>query len=674
MRPLIARTVERGATRACRPSLALALIPAVLGSAFLASLAPAVGAQSVPERGGFVGVTFKSASAYEDGYIHGNVVVDYSFRVCSGMVSVHYGVRAGSAQGSTTYWYKGHNYGVPPNLVTPQSAPFTASVRVSYGATVISEADRQPYATHDLSCAFGSQWITLGPVSKFDPNAKSQRELQDVLNNFTFNIGITRNTMRSTAVESYFARELAAAEQRQRDSVSRARAAELKRQQDSVTAARMAAVKRAQDSVARAATVRQAGSTAASSSGTRTRNAVGPTAGAASPAANASSTAVTYGTVNASSAPSAADRARQRQADSIADAQERQRRIAAMQAQLAAQQAAQQAQNEQLERDVTAATQAVGQLVSGILADRREANERKRERQARAAALAREARQKYTDEMRVAHLRRPSRPACSGSDVPSELTIGQKVTGALTGNECELPDSTSAVLYTFEIKKPMKVELKMASSGMNGRLTLTDSTGRYVRGGAIISERLEAGRYTVTAHSEVMGETGTYSLSSSSKLLWGTSGWQISAAMHSASTAITWAGNKETGSGIGYNGRVGYGFNDHLAVVALYDRTKPTSDQYNDAAISAMEAGVRWSMQTRWRPTWFFAQYTMGPSKMGSFSTTGRTIAAGFEFFETRQLSLEVLGQRMSAAFAPAGYAKTTYAHTDFSLAVTTRF
>jgi len=83
-------------------------------------------AQSAPSRTGFATVTFKSASVNEDGYIHGNVIVDYAFRICSGnLVQLLYGVRGGSAQGSTTYWYKGHNYGSAQTRLPDGNPPFS---------------------------------------------------------------------------------------------------------------------------------------------------------------------------------------------------------------------------------------------------------------------------------------------------------------------------------------------------------------------------------------------------------------------------------------------------------------------------------------------------------------------------------------------------------------------
>src|SRR3954471_3588642 len=88
----------------------LEVAPLVLTLALFGSSDRAA-AQSVPVASGFAPVAFKSASVNENGYIHANVIVDYAFRICSGNVRLLYGVRGGSAQGSTTYWYKGHNYG-----------------------------------------------------------------------------------------------------------------------------------------------------------------------------------------------------------------------------------------------------------------------------------------------------------------------------------------------------------------------------------------------------------------------------------------------------------------------------------------------------------------------------------------------------------------------------------
>ena len=200
-------------------SLATALI-------FLAAVPHAAAAQVEPVTGS-VNVEFKAASAYEDGYVHGRLKIDYAFRACAGTVRLIYGVRPGSVEGFTTYWYKGHNYGVPEGTEPPASPSLATELRVLFGAEVVYTAiKRDPYITQDLTCFGGSQFIGLGDVKKYDPNARTAVQIHDLLNRFSFDADITKAPLRSQSVENAFAREIAAARQQARqDSAAAQRAA-----------------------------------------------------------------------------------------------------------------------------------------------------------------------------------------------------------------------------------------------------------------------------------------------------------------------------------------------------------------------------------------------------------------------------------------------------------------
>src|SRR6476659_6657052 len=125
-----------------------------LALAFLSAGARPATAQMIPEAGGFTGVTFASANVNEDGYVHANLIVDYSFRVCSGTIRLFYGVRPGSVEGFPTYWYKGHNYGTPAGTQPPQAPFLTTQLRVHFAAEEVYSAEkRDPTVTNNVSCS-----------------------------------------------------------------------------------------------------------------------------------------------------------------------------------------------------------------------------------------------------------------------------------------------------------------------------------------------------------------------------------------------------------------------------------------------------------------------------------------------------------------------------------------
>ena len=425
--------------RALQGALALACVSA--------GARPAT-AQAAPENNGFVGVTFASASANEDGYVHANLVVDYSFRVCSGTVRLFYGVRPGSVNGFPTYWYKGHNFGTPAGTQPPQAPFLTTELRVHFGAEeVYSAVKRDPTVTTNVSCS-GNQWIGLGPVSKYDRDAKTPREIQDVLNRFDFDIGVTRDPLRSPAVESALAREMAAATQKAR--------------RDSPAAATTT-------------TVRQSGSTTAGSGTSSTQRAV----------------------VRQRSQPDADAKAR-------ADAAERQRQAQAVSQMLADRQAAEEARTAQ----VNQAAAQLGDMVGGILRDRAAEAER---REARAAEAARR-KSEYQLEKRAAYLAAPERPRCTDADVRKTLTLDEQMAGVLTLDNCRLADSTSAVMYDLVLDRPRAVTLTLTPSGFYGRMLLTSGSTTIANGSTDtpIEAQLAAGTYRVIVSSEALGETGSF--------------------------------------------------------------------------------------------------------------------------------------------------------------------
>ena len=589
----------------------LRALAGALALAFLSAGARPAFAQMTPEANGFLGVTFASASAYEDGYVHGNLVVDYSFRVCSGTIRLFYGVRPGSVEGFPTYWYKGHNYGTPAGTQPPQAPFLTTELRVHFGAEEVYSAEkRDPSVTNNVSCS-GNQWIGLGPVSKYDRDAKTPREIQDVLNRFDFDIGVTRDPLRSPSVERALAREMAAAAQKaRRDSVDKV----AKARQDSIRTART--------------------TTSAPGRGT-----------ASSTTATASSATVRQSGASASSAGSSSnqrDIARQRgpvdaDAKARADAAERQRQAQAVSQMLADRQAAEEARTEQ----VNQAAAQLGDMVGGILRERAAEAER---REAREAA-ARERKRQYQLEKRAQYLAAPERPRCTDADAKETLTLDQETTGVLTLYNCRLADSTSAVLYDFVLDQPRAVTLTLAPSGFYGRMQLASGTTVIAKGNASepIEQRLPAGSYRVIVTSEALGETGSYQVLAHRSVLSKTYGMSYAFVAGYTSTPFTGRDGMMQEGGL----RLGLGVGPYVTLL-VQGGTGDNSEAQVDKTFVEYGGRVYFrNTYTAWRP---FAQVMMGSHNfdvwqsvgIDHYEGSGSSFGGGVEWFLARRLGMEL--------------------------------
>lgn len=565
-----------------------------LALACLAAGARPATAQTTPENNGFLGVTFASASANEDGYVHANLVVDYSFRVCSGTVRLFYGVRPGSVNGFPTYWYKGHNYGTPAGTQPPQAPFLTTELRVHFGAEeVYSAVKRDPSVTTNVSCS-GNQWIGLGSVSKYDKDAKTPREIQDVLNRFDFDIGVTRDPLRSPSVESAFARELAAAAQKAR--------------QDSVRTARAAVSASPRTGGASTTTVRQSGASSTSAGSSSSQREIVRQRG-----------------------PVDAD------AKARADAAERQRQAQAVSQMLADRQAAEEARTEQ----VNQAAAQLGDMVGGILRERAAEAER---REAREAA-AQERKRRYQLEKRAEYLAAPERPRCSDADVKESLTLDRETTGVLTLVNCRLADSASAVIYDFVLDQPRAITLTLVPSGFYGRMQLVSGTSEIAKGssGTPIEAPLAAGTYRVIVTSEALGETGSFQVLAHRSVLSKTYGMSYGFVAGVTSSPIAGHTGMMQEGGL----RLGLGVGPYVTLL-VQGGTGDNSEAGVDKTFVEYGGRVYFrSTYTAWRP---FVQAVTGShsfdvmlsTSLDHYKGTQTSFGGGVEWFLARRLGAEL--------------------------------
>ena len=640
---------------------------AAAGALLLLTLAGAraAAAQSFPKYGGFVGVTFRSASAYEDGYIHGNVIIDYSFRICSGDVQVMYGVRPGSAQGATTYWYKGHNYGARSEWAVPAEPSFTTQLRISFNASEVWSKEVRPSIGTDLSCGFGTQWVNLGPASKFGMPIKTDRERQDLLNRFTFDVSITREPMRSSAVEAGLARELAAARKdsldraqaakARADSIERARLAKVRA--DSVESARVAKARTDSAAGARSAQAQAPGGGASTRASTRTSSSAG--ARMATTAAGAGSAAMPNATSAAAQQQArtqARDRARQDSTTrSRDDAANRARQLAAVQQQLADQQRA----REERDAQVQQAAQEIGNMVGNILEARRQEQERRDARE-----LARmQAKEEHQLRARAAFLQAPNRPTCTRQDVIGPVALDGTTSGRLTLDGCRLADSTAGALYSFDLDGARDVTVWLSSPNFYERVALEDENHVVARAepGKMIERHLAPGHYYLVVSSEVPGETGDYTLSVHRSEVSKVPGLALGLVLGGGPVSMPGASGSSGEAGL----RVGLGFGDYVMLLAQ----GATGADDQGAGMDYLEYGGRVYLKSKYDKYRPFVHYAMGKRdysvSTGSgildldfYEGKGSTMGAGVEWFGARRLGMEAGIYRATGRMKPVAGTK----------------
>src|SRR5688572_23383979 len=194
-------------------------ILAVITLALVAAASPA-GAQGETKS---LVVTFASASATQNGYLHGLVRLQYRFDSCGDRPQLFYALEPGSAQGFEGYWYEGKMYGLKSTW-RPAAAPaLEADMQVNFDAKPIPVSPLRNPVTGPISCMSGSQYRMLGQWSAYTSPTLTREQ---ALKHFTFNVGTTRAPMRSPDVEAAIRAEIAAANQKARaDSVEKARIA-----------------------------------------------------------------------------------------------------------------------------------------------------------------------------------------------------------------------------------------------------------------------------------------------------------------------------------------------------------------------------------------------------------------------------------------------------------------
>jgi hypothetical protein len=413
--------------------------------------APKAGAQGDARS---ITVSFASASARANGFLHGTIRLQYRFDSCGDLPQLYFALERGSAQGFEGYWYEGKFYGLKSSWLPPTAPALTAAMHVTFGGRPVPVSDLNNPYVGPISCSSGSQWRTLGKWTDFvQPGGKRE----DALTRFSLAIESAREPMRSPDVESQIRAEIAAATRQARtDSISKAQQAR-------------------KDSIARA------------SQASATRSA--PTA-AAAPGGAASPSQAGQGDI----AP----------VDEQAQADARARTVVA---QIEAQQAANAARDAQVE---AAATQVAG-MVAGIIEQNRIEKERRAARAAEAAANY----ERYKQRVAAIFAALPPRPACvPGDTAAASVAIGESRSGQMLGSECRLANQTSAEMYALHITRRMKVEVE-ANAAFYAAVSVTRAAGGapvLPSGGSRVEGFLEPGSYTVIVATRLPGETGAYTL------------------------------------------------------------------------------------------------------------------------------------------------------------------
>jgi hypothetical protein len=635
-----------------------------------AALALALGALAMPstaraQNSSFASQSWASGSSSRNGFIHGTMIIDYAFQLCSGTVTLFYSVRPGSARGYEGYWYDGVNYGVKSHW-SPGTAPaMRAPWQVSFGATTVKEWQKtNPFVSNNLTCGTGSQWMTIGPIAQFIGQGKSREEQREALNRFTFTVGQSADPMTSRAVEAEIQRDLRAAQSKARqDSLSRVS----KARQDSL--ARVA--KARGDSVAQARQERQAREatqrTAANGRGDAVANgqavnAGGTVAGQGRLRAGSSTRVENTG---AGSAPRTTpltraeqqqlareeavrrqEEARQQQVDRRLAQEAARERQAEAERQRRAEAAAQvtrmleESRRREAERarQVDAAAEAVGSAVGQMLQARSAVNRHNEEVRERAAAR----KEVYMASALAFYNNIGPRPRCTTSDARSAVQIGTVVNASLSGTECRLADNTSGALYTLTIAKKQKVELEIVQTGFFYPSLHLQGPGTNLHASRRLEATLEPGTYVVTVATEGPGERGSFTLATRRGQLSRTDGLSLAFVTSTAGLDITNTNTPDSDSQVEF--RAGVGVGDYVTLLAQY--VMPQSYVYG---LTAVEFGARGYLRRRHDAVRPWVQYLYGTRSISverpvideDYTGTGGAFGAGVEWFVAPQLGVE---------------------------------
>ena len=587
-------------------------VPRILAALTLATVGAAAPARAQSDEKSLV-VTFASASASQNGYLHGLVRLRYRFDSCGDRPQLFYALEPGSAQGFEGYWYEGKMYGLKSTW-RPAAAPaLEADMQVNFDAKPIPVSPLRNPVTGPISCMSGSQYRMLGQWSAYTTPTMKREE---ALKHFTFNVGTTRAPMRSPDVEAAIRAEISQANQKARA--------------DSVEKARLARVEQARkDSIARA---QQARTTASTTGTTAATGAAGAATTAATP-----TTPTTTTTTTASRPRTEAER----KADEQREADERARQVIA---QLEAQQAAREEQNRQIEN----ATQEVAGMVAGVLAARAEEQERKRLRE----VAAYEQYSAYQARVARTFAALPARPACTQADTMPALTIESTVTGVMIGSECRLSDSSSAYIYPLHIAKKTKVEITATgtfypeitvSTLGAGSVAVLSAGDTGLARTASVHDFLEPGNYAVILQTRHPGETGSYTVKVEKGELSRTKKWALG--MYVGPVSGTFEGVAEEPD----FGNVG-GFRGTAAINSMLHLQAVWGSVDGSAYMTYTDVGARIYLGNRsqtFRPVF---DVVYGWRKMfadrgftGNFySGSGMTYAGGVEWFVSPVMGVEL--------------------------------
>ncbi len=483
----------------------------MLGLALALTLSLSVAQPALAQNVRTTTVSFASASAGANGYLHGSVRLRYAFDGCGDIPQLFFSLEAGSTSGYEGYWYEGKFYGLQSDWQPPAAPALHAPMRVMYGGRQVPASDLVNPYTSPTSCSTGPQYRMLGQWRDFIP-AGADRE--EAIKRFTLEVGPASAPLRSESIERQIRTQIAAALARVRaDSVERTRVAR------DAEARRLAAARA--DSVARTDASRRTSAGAATASGATASAVAGTIGGRTGGATAGSSTAATTAAQREREAAAAAQRERDATAEA---ASQRERDVEHARRVEAERQRVQVAQEQQMVAAVEATTVAALGIFEAIAESRRVSAEKKR---VRAEIAQREVDAAYVAYAASAKARfdaAPSRPACAAADVRDSLVVSRRTQQRklrLSGDECRLAQGQSAILITLVVDSDAPVELSATRSPVitNVHLLSEDSkapvTARLEGG---FSMNLERGRYILVLSSRLPGEVGDVTLTA--RKLW----------------------------------------------------------------------------------------------------------------------------------------------------------
>lgn len=585
--------------------------------AFVATVAAPAAAYAQDDTRSTV-VSFASASARANGYLHGQVRISYKFRSCGDRPQLFYTLEAGSAQGYEGYWFEGKFYGLKAEWRAPVAPKLDAELRVTFAARPIHTSRLvDPYVSV-ADCGGGPQYRMLGQWSELLTGTMTRVQ---AIPRFALDIGQAREPMRNLDIEAKIRDEL--------------RAVAAKARSDSL--ARIA--KARTDSVARAgATVRSGGAGATTAATTRpaTRAATGAATGAAAGAAATARAASSATTTPTAAAPTTADREAAARAAAAADQRDADFRARAVVAQIEAQQEA----NARRDSSTDAAAEGVAGMVGAIFEERRIAAAKRAAAEARAA----ENYAAYQTRMAARFAALPPRPACTAADTGRAITIGESRAGQLIGSECRLADGTSAVQVPLRIDVRRKVRIDAQTSVFYPKLALrrSGSATALLAGERTMEEFLEPGSYVVTMNTRHAGELGAYTLEAKKGMLSRTTSWSVGIFMGPISGDFTGVAEEpDFGTVGGLRGGLALSERLHLVGEGIY------ANGYT--WLVQAEGGLRYFLLDRTSNIRPWVQATYGWREMfadrsftGNFySGMGSTLSVGGEYFLSPGMSLE---------------------------------